>query len=73
MNCNGKCVLMKKLMEAEKKEKQQENQFKLVDLICAPADIDFTLLRFASFLSNYPPFLSADPCQRDSKIFTPPC
>lgn len=73
MHCNGKCYLMKKLKQAEEKEKKQEREsqraaFQLA-MPCSPVAFHFTPVLSER---HYSPAKVENPISGHSSIFQPP-
>jgi len=72
LHCNGKCALKKKLLEAEKKERQQENQSRPIDIICNQKFTLEELFTYYFCISNYTELIVAAPFSHYYSIFNPP-
>eukprot|EP01133_Synstelium_polycarpum_P002794 gene2794-3216_t len=73
MHCNGRCYLMKKLKQAEEKEKKQErseqkNRFQEV----LPSSAPLLSAAQPTVLLSYPPYSPENPVNRSFSIFHPP-
>ncbi|RYY63155.1 MAG: hypothetical protein EOO05_00090 [Chitinophagaceae bacterium] len=74
LHCNGKCQLMKKMMEAEKKS-QQAPELKLAksEIISSRSSFVYALpLMIITSGRHYIPFNPAAPVDRASTFFHPP-
>lgn len=74
LNCNGKCVLKKKLQAAEEKERKQEreNQRNRYQETLPPVFELPTPFGIAKIKVDYPLVITQDTIQRSASIFHPP-
>jgi len=72
LNCNGRCVLKKKFIEAQKKEKQQEIKSFTLDFMCDQNAGEKNTTLFSFRLSTCSPLLFSSPFSLDYPIFQPP-
>ena len=76
MLCNGKCQLMKKILEREKKEQQQAPELRLAAKIeIIPTSSSLTAYKpFLELASgnSYPTIVTESPVDQPSSVFHPP-
>jgi len=70
--CNGKCVLKKKLLEAQKKEKKQEIQSFVLDIICEVNSSEENSELFSFPIAHNSGLVITSPSSPSYPIFQPP-